>query len=171
MDRERVYTLPFIWSGAVWIITSLYFVFSVALVALLVYVACTASVVTGVVGLVITLPILAAILIYCEGYAPQRLEVSEPEITVLCRFESVTILRSTILSIEPLSKKDMSWTINMGGCGGLFGYFGSFSNRHIGKFTMYATQKQNLYLIKQVGGKSVVISCSEPQYLIPEIKK
>ena len=99
------------------------------------------------------------------------MEVSEQEITVLCRFESVTILRSTILSIEPLSKKDMSWTINMGGCGGLFGYFGSFSNRHIGQFTMYATQKQNLYLIKQVGGKSVVISCSEPQYLIPEIKK
>jgi hypothetical protein len=59
----------------------------------------------------------------------------------------------------------MRWTMALGGCGGLYGYFGTFSNRSMGQFTMYATTMENLYLIRTADGQKVVISCSEPDLL------
>ena len=164
MSKVAVYTLPFHWSRRVWITTSLYFVFAVTLVAMQIYLAVTHSV-TAALGLLISLPILVAILIYCEGYSPQRLEISSEQITVLRRFNSVVIPRSTIVSITPIAQTDMSWTMTEGACGGLFGFFGTFRNRKLGRFTMYATTMENLYLIRIADGRKVVINCSEPDML------
>lgn len=165
MESNRVYTVAFPWSARVWIITSLYFLFAVVLISLLIYTMVAGGIVGGIVGLVIALPILLGIVFYCEGYSPQRLEISSSAITVLRRYDSVTIPNSIILDITSLSSKDMSWTVSAGGCGGLFGYFGTFSNRRLGQFTMYATTKKNLFLIRTADGKSVVISCSEPKVM------
>jgi hypothetical protein len=165
MDRERVYTLPFNWSKTVWVITFGYFIFAVVLIGLLVWEIACGGVVGGVLGLVIALPMLVGIALYCEGYSPQRLEISESQITVLRRYDSVTILRSTILSIEPITAKDMRWTVNLGGCGGLFGYFGGFSNRKLGRFTMYATSMDDLLIMRLADGRKIVIGCAEPELL------
>lgn len=165
MSHTATYTAAFPWSRRVWIVTSLYFIFAVALVAFLIYVWVNHSAVAGIVGLVIALPLLLSIVVYCEGFSPQRLEISGDQITVLRRYDSVTILRSTIIDITPLGRADMSWTISMGGCGGLFGYFGTFTNRKLGQFTMYATTMENLFLIRTADGRSTVISCSEPELL------
>lgn len=161
----QAYTVAFPWSRRVWLITSLYFVFAVALIALLVCLMVRGALVAGIVGLVIALPVLLGLLFYCEGYAPQRLEISQEAITVLRRFDSVTIVRSTVLEIVPLGAADMSWTLSMGGCGGLFGYFGSFRNRRLGAFAMYATTMDNLFLIRTADGRQTVISCAEPELL------
>ena len=161
MAREVVYTLPYNWSRAVWVITFSFFIVAVAIVGVLAWAIMQGAVVGGVVGLVIALPILVAIVLYCEGYTPQRLEVSASQLTILRRFDSVTILCSTILSIEAISVKDMSRTVAMGGCGGLFGYFGTFSNRQIGQFKMYATSMDNLLLIRTADGDKIVIGCAD----------
>ena len=165
MTREVVHTLPYNWSKSVWTITFSFFIVAVAIIGLMVATIVQGGVVGGVIGLIIALPIFIAIAVYCEGYSPQRLEVSESQITILRRYSSVTILRSTIIAIEPLSGKDMRWITNLGGCGGLFGYFGRFSNRRLGEFTMYATAMNNLYLITTADGKKWVINCSEPDLL------
>ena len=123
------------------------------------------SVVTGIVVLVIAMPVLLGILIYCEGYSPQRLEVSESRLTILRRYDSVTILRSTVLEITPLEAKELSGTISVGGCGGLFGYFGTFRNRRLGSFTIYATSKEGLYLIRTSDRKQIVVGCSDRDIL------
>lgn len=165
MSREVVHTLQYNWSRTVWVITFGFFILAVAVIGLLIAAIAQGSVVAGVIGLVIALPIFVAIALYTEGYSPQRLEVSASQITVLRRYNSVTIPRSAILSITPLTKQDMRWTTSMGGCGGLYGYFGTFSNRRLGQFTMYATTMENLYLITTADGKKCVINCSEPQLL------
>lgn len=165
MAREVVHTLPYRWSKIVWIITFSFFIVAVAVIGLMIATIVQGGVVGGIIGLIIALPIFTAIAAYCEGYSPQRLEVSESQITILRRYNSVTILRSTIIAIEPLSAKDMRWTVNLGGCGGLFGYFGRFSNRRLGEFTMYATAMDNLYLITTADSKKWVINCSEPDLL------
>ncbi len=165
MVREVVYTLPYNWSKMVWTITLGYFVVAVAIVGLLVWAMTQGAVVAGVVGLVIALPLLIAIAIYCEGYAPQRLEVSASQLTILRRFDSVTILCSTILSIEPLNPKDMSWLVTMGGCGGLYGYFGTYSSGRLGQFKMYATSMDNLFLIRTADGGKTVIGCTDAALL------
>lgn len=165
MSREVIHTLQYNWSRTVWVITFGFFILAVAVIGLLIAAIAQGSVVAGVIGLVIALPIFVAIALYTEGYSPQRLEVSASQITVLRRYNSITIPRSAILSITPLTKQDMRWTTSMGGCGGLYGYFGTFSNRRLGQFTMYATTMENLYLITTADGKKCVINCSEPQLL------
>ena len=165
MAREVVHTLPYNWSKTVWVITFSFYIVAVVVIGLLIATIAQGAVVGGVIGLVVALPIFVAIAVYCEGYGPQRLEVSESQITVLRRYNSVTIPRSTILAIKPLSEKDMRWITNMGGCGGLYGYFGTFSNRRLGEFTMYATAMKNLYLLTTADGKKCVINCSEPKLL------
>lgn len=163
MEHARVYTLPFIWGRTVWIITSLYFIFAVAIIALLVRVIAMGGVVGGVIGLVITLPILLGIVIYSEGYSPQRLELWQDRVVVLRRYDSVIIQRSDILSVTPLTKRDMRYTYNLGGCGGLFGYFGRFTNRQLGVFDVYSTTMNNLFLFRLIGNKQIVVECAEPK--------
>lgn len=165
MLREVVHTLQFNWSRTVWVITFGFYIVAVAVIGLLIATIAQGAVAAGVIGLVIALPIFIAIALYTEGYSPQRLEVSASQITILRRYNSVTIPRSAILSITPLTKQDMRWTTSMGGCGGLYGYFGTFTNRRLGQFTMYATAMENLYLITIADGKKCVINCSEPQLL------
>lgn len=165
MLREVVHTLQFNWSRTVWVITFGFYIVAVAVIGLLIATIAQGAVAAGVIGLVIALPIFIAIALYTEGYSPQRLEVSASQITILRRYNSVTIPRSAILSITPLTKQDMRWTTSMGGCGGLYGYFGTFTNRRLGQFTMYATAMENLYLITTADGKKCVINCSEPQLL------
>ena len=165
MARETVYTLPFRWSKAVWAITLLYYIGAVVLIGMLIRLLFGGAIFAGIVALIIATPIVVGIVVYCEGYSPQRLEISASQITILRRYNSITILRSAIVSIRPLQKKDMSWTINLGGCGGLYGYFGSFRNRQLGEFTLYATAMDNLYLITLSNGQKVVIGCDEPKLL------
>lgn len=160
---QSVYTVEFLWSRTVWIITSLYFLFAVTLISLLIYTMVIGGVVVGIIGLVIALPILLGILIYCEGYSPQRLELWSDRVVILRRYDSITIYRDDILSITALASKDLRGIYNIGGCGGLFGYFGSFTNRGLGQFSMYATEMRNLFLVRLKSGKKVVINCSEPK--------
>jgi hypothetical protein len=129
-----------------------------------VYQICTTDNDTEMLGSLIVLNVIfLPMIIACEGLAPQRLEVGEDSIVVLRRYKSVVITREEIKSIEPLSKKDFRGAIRTCGVGGLFGYFGHYYSSRLGSFLLYATSFKNLYLIKKWSGKSVVISCSEPE--------
>lgn len=166
MARERVYTLPFVWSKTVWAFTLVFFAGSVIYIGMLVYLIFNGTTIAAVAGLVVALPVLVGIMIFCEGYSPQRLEISESQITVLRRYDSITIPRSMILSIEPLEPKDMKRVYTDGGCAGLFGYFGGFRSKQLGRFKMYSTSMDNLYLITLSDGRKIVIGCTEPKLLL-----
>lgn len=166
MARERVYTLPFVWSKTVWAFTLVFFAGSVIYIGMLVYLIFNGTTIAAVAGLVVALPVLVGIMIFCEGYSPQRLEISQSQITVLRRYDSITIPRSMILSIEPLEPKDMKRVYTDGGCAGLFGYFGGFRSKQLGRFKMYSTSMDNLYLITLSDGRKIVIGCTEPKLLL-----
>ncbi len=166
MARETVYTLPFVWSKTVWAFTLIFFAGSVIYIGMLVYLIFNGTTIAAVAGLIVALPILVGIMIFCEGYSPQRLEISQSQITVLRRYDSITIPRSLILSIVPLEPKDIKRVYTDGGCAGLFGYFGGFRSKQLGRFKMYATAMDNLYLITLSNGQKVVIGCDEPKLLL-----
>ena len=166
MARERVYTLPFVWSKTVWAFTLVFFAGSVIYIGMLVYLIFNGTTIAAVAGLVVALPVLVGIMIFCEGYSPQRLEISQSQITVLRRYDSITIPRSMILSIVPLEPKDMKRVYTDGGCAGLFGYFGGFRSKQLGRFKMYSTSMDNLYLITLSDGRKIVIGCTEPKLLL-----
>ncbi len=166
MARETVYTLPFVWSKTVWAFTLIFFAGSVIYIGMLVYLIFNGTTIAAVAGLIVALPILVGIMIFCEGYSPQRLEISQSQITVLRRYDSITIPRSLILSIVPLEPKDIKRVYTDGGCAGLFGYFGGFRSKQLGRFKMYATSMDNLYLITLSDGRKIVIGCTEPKLLL-----
>ncbi len=166
MARETVYTLPFVWSKTVWAFTLIFFAGSVIYIGMLVYLIFNGTTAAAVAGLIVALPILVGIMIFCEGYSPQRLEISQSQITVLRRYDSITIPRSLILSIVPLEPKDIKRVYTDGGCAGLFGYFGGFRSKQLGRFKMYATAMDNLYLITLSDGRKIVIGCTEPKLLL-----
>ena len=166
MSNKGFYTIPFVWNRKLWVMTFAFFVLWIGVSGYMLYEVCTTEQnIEEIISLIIFNVVMLPTMLLCEGYAPQRLEVGESQIVILRRYNSVTILRSIIIAIEPLSAKDKRWTANLGGCGGLFGYFGRFSNRRLGEFTMYATAMDNLYLITTADGKKWVINCSEPDLL------
>ena len=166
MARETVYTLPFVWSKTVWAYTLIFFAGSVIYIGMLIYLIFNGTTIAAVAGLIVALPVLVGIMIFCEGYSPQRLEISQSQITVLRRYDSITIPRSLILSIVPLEPKDIKRVYTDGGCAGLFGYFGGFRSKQLGRFKMYATSMDNLYLITLSDGRKIVIGCTEPKLLL-----
>lgn len=166
MTRETVYTLPFVWSKTVWAYTLIFFAGSVIYIGMLVYLIFNGTTIAAIAGLIVALPVLVGIMIFCEGYSPQRLEISQSQITVLRRYDSITIPRSLILSIVPLEPKDIKRVYTDGGCAGLFGYFGGFRSKQLGRFKMYATSMDNLYLITLSDSRKIVIGCTEPKLLL-----
>lgn len=161
------YTVPFIWNRTLWVMTFAVFAFWIGMSGWQLYTIFTSeSAVVALIAFLIFNGIMLATVLMCEGYAPQRLEIGEDKIVILRRYNSVTINRDEVKSIERLPDNAMTWAVRTGGVGGLFGYYGSYYSRKIGSFTLYATSFRNLYLIRRWDGKSVVISCSEPDKMV-----
>ena len=166
MSDKKFYTIPFVWDRTLWAMTFACFGLWIGLSGWLVYQICATDNDTALLGSLIVLNVMfLSMIIACEGLAPQRLEIGEDSIVVLRRYKSVVITREEIKSISPLSKKDFRGVIRTCGVGGLFGYFGHYYSNKLGSFRLFATSFQNLYLIKLWNGKSIVVSCAEPEIM------
>ena len=58
------------------------------------------------------------------------------------------------------------WGIRLFGSGGLYGYYGYFSFRGLGRVSMHATNRNNLVLVKDEKGRRFLLSPSEPAKFI-----
>ena len=163
MNKKSFYTVPFVWSRSVWVITFSFFILWVGISAFMLYEIFTqADNTEPLIGLIVFNLIMLPTVLACEGLAPQRLEIGESQMVVLRRYQSVVISRDEIKSVEPLPANAMRGAIRTCGVGGLFGYFGKFYSRTIGSFSLYATGSENLFLIRKWNGKNIVIACAEP---------
>ena len=166
MNKKSFYTVPFVWSKSVWVITFSFFILWVGISAFMLYEIFTqADNTEPLIGLIVFNLIMLPTMLACEGLAPQRLEIGEEQIVILRRYKSIVINRSEIKSIQALSKSDFSGVIRTCGVGGLFGYFGHYYSSKLGSFRLFATSFENLYLIKLWNGKNIVISCAEPEVI------
>ena len=164
MSSKRFYTVPFVWSKTVWVITFATFALWIGFSIFQLYQIFTAeSVGVSVVSLIVFNVVMLATILLCEGYAPQRLEIGESKLVILRRYKSVTIHRHEILRIERLPDTALRSVVRTFGVGGLFGYFGQFYSSKIGSFSLYATRLDNLFLIERCNGKKIVVSCAEPE--------
>jgi Bacterial PH domain len=58
------------------------------------------------------------------------------------------------------------WGIRLFGSGGLYGYFGYFSFRGLGRVCMHATNRNNLVLVSDEKGRRFLLSPSDPDRFI-----
>ncbi len=164
MSHKRFYTVPFVWSKTVWVITFATFALWIGVSIFQLYQIFMAEAAGApIVSLVVFNVIMLPMILLCEGYAPQRLEIGESKLVILRRYKSVVIHRHEILRIERLPDRTLKSTVRTFGVGGLFGYFGRFYAGKIGSFSLYATRLDNLFLIELVDGRKIVVSCAEPE--------
>ena len=163
MGNKGFYTVPFVWSKSVWVITFSFFILWVSVSAFMLYEIFTQAENTeSLVGLIVFNLIMLPTMLACEGLAPQRLEIGENQIVILRRYQSVVINREEIKSVEQLPANAMHGASRTCGVGGLFGYYGKYYTRSIGSFSLYATGSENLFLIRKWNDKNIVIACAEP---------
>lgn len=99
------------------------------------------------------------------GYTPIRLRANTEKITARMLFRSLKIPLNEVTAINQISKRDISNSIQTFGSGGLFGYLGRFKNNKIGSYSIYATELNNLILVR-TRSKIYVFSCSRPHEFI-----
>ncbi len=111
---------------------------------------------------------VALLLIYFIAFAfrPINYNVSDNKLIIHRLFFDVKIDRSQIKSVELLDKEFIGWSIRTFGVGGLFGYYGKFSNSKIGSMTWYATRKDKVVLVRTINNKKIILTPDEPQKFV-----
>ena len=103
------------------------------------------------------------------AFHQKKILVSKINIRIIKGIGEILITKDTIISYRQIEKSEMAGTIRRMASGGLFGFFGKFSNPKIGKFSMYATRMNNLILIKLKDGSQIVLSPDNPTEFLNDI--
>lgn len=110
------------------------------------------------------------VIIICYVLRPLRYELYPDKLIIHRIFKPIIIDRKNVFQVECLKEKDMLDVIRIFGSGGLFGYFGKFRSKGIGRFSMQATRRQNMILIVQYTGNKYTITPDDEEFL-PALKK
>lgn len=70
---------------------------------------------------------------------------------------------NALKGVSVVNKKDIANSVRIFGVGGLFGYFGNFSNAKWGKMTWYITRMDQLVLIETIDKCHFLLSPDEPE--------
>lgn len=164
MSDKKFYTIPFVWSRTLWVMTFALFGLWLGYSAWALWkIYNTADATSWLVSLILFNVVMLPTVLICEGLAPQRLEISKSRIVILRRYNSVTIDAQEIESIELLPKNALRGAVRTGGVSGFFGWFGNYYTLKLGSFKLYATNFDSLFLVTKLDGKKIVFSCSEPE--------
>lgn len=164
MSDKKFYTVPFVWSRTLWVMTFALFGLWLGYSAWsLWHIYTSEESMSWAVSLILFNVVMLPTVLICEGLAPQRLEIGESKLVILRRYKSVEIMADEVMSVEQLPKNALRGAIRTGGVAGFFGWYGNYYKSNIGSFKLFATNFDNLFLIKLINGKRIVISCSEPE--------
>ena len=105
---------------------------------------------------------LVIIYIVLFGFKPAGYRITEKEITIRRLFGDVQIDRQQIKSITVIDREELRWSLRLFGVGGVFGYFGTFANRKIGKMTWYATRRNTPVLLITIENKKIILTPDDP---------
>jgi hypothetical protein len=113
------------------------------------------------------IPIYTAVglaLIYFITYVfrPINYQILADKLVIHRTISDVKIERSEIKSVELLEKEMLNSTIRVFGVGGLFGYYGKFTNSKMGMMTWYATRRDKAVMVITISGKKIIITPDEP---------
>ncbi len=75
---------------------------------------------------------------------------------------SKIFLLDSLRSATPVTTKDLGFGIRLFGSGGWGGYFGTFFYRHIGKTSVFATDRKKLILLRTKDDRRILISPEDP---------
>lgn len=103
-------------------------------------------------------------------YMPTSVTVDDEKLILRQIKGDITIPISEIIEAKQICPDDMKDGVRRFGSGGLFGYLGWFENPRLGKFLMYATNKNNRFLVKD-SRNTYVFSCVDSDVVVGTILK
>ena len=103
------------------------------------------------------------------GYMPIRLTIGNDKIILHRLFGDINIPIKDIIAIKAIPNSETAFSIRIFGSGGLFGYLGKFKNKKLGNYTMYATDINELILIR-TDRKTYVFSCRNRDEFIESVE-
>jgi hypothetical protein len=92
------------------------------------------------------------------GLNPSGYVVTLKTIEIIRPFKSIKIRKEEIESISEIDTNQIGLGLRTFGSGGLFGYFGWYSSKKIGRHLSYTTNSNHLVLIKLKSGLKILIS-------------
>jgi hypothetical protein len=115
--------------------------------------------------------LLLIVYLICWHLKPLSYEIMAEEIIIRRLIKSVHINRTDIENLTLIDKDKLSGTIRTFGVGGLFGWYGKFSNNELGDMSWYLTRRDKPILIISKTGKKVLISPDDAEAFIKEYNK
>ena len=153
--RNDIISFPCTWSMGVTAITAITIIILVAST----YFIWTDDFPSSMLWLKYTLIVVfIATIIGGLGYMPIRLIIENDKIILHRLFGAINIPIKDIIEIKAITSSETAFSIRTFGSGGLFGYLGKFKNKKLGNYTMYATNVNELILIR-TDRKTYVFSC------------
>ncbi|WP_288910121.1 PH domain-containing protein [uncultured Bacteroides sp.] len=151
MRTKSITTFPCLWSIGVTFLTAI----TVIILVISVYFVWTNELIWLKYTLII---ICLATIIGVLLLMPLRLTIESNKIALHRLIGSIHIPFKDIIELKAIPNSETAYSIRLLGSGGLCGYLGKFRNKKLGHYTMYATNLNELILIR-TNRKAYVFSC------------
>jgi len=100
-------------------------------------------------------------------FYPMEVKVGNGKLAIAFSLRNKSIPLEKITRAEPY-QVTMNF-VRIFGSGAFFGWWGWFRNQELGRFMVYATELDHVFLIELKNGKKYVISCSDPKAMCDAI--
>ncbi|PUZ27251.1 PH domain-containing protein [Chitinophaga costaii] len=104
----------------------------------------------------LSLGILVLAIFVSWGLHPQYYFVSDRSIIIQRPFRNIRIPLHTVIHVRPIVGGELGVNYRRFGIGGLFGYMGSYKSSRIGRYQMWATNRDSLVVIETEKYKYIV---------------
>ena len=107
---------------------------------------------------------------YSVTLIPLELKWDSSRIRITRLFSSTVIPLAEVRQVKKFPYASVESSIRTCGSGGMFGFLGHFKNEEVGRYVMYATELDNLVMVK-TAGKTYVFSCVVREEFISDIRE
>lgn len=90
------------------------------------------------------------------GYSPRGYTVSQGEIIVKRMAGNVRLSLTGTLDLRRATVDDLTGTLRLFGCGGMFGYYGLFRTSKLGRAWWYVTDRKNIVIVVTGSGVTLI---------------
>ena len=104
-------------------------------------------------------------------FRPISYKLTDNKLIIHRPLSDIKINRNEIRSVEQLEKTKLSWAFRVFGVGGLFGYWGKFSNTKLGSMNWYATRRNNAVLVTTIYNKKIILTPNEPEKFVTDFNE
>ena len=103
------------------------------------------------------------------AWSPKQFETDASNITIRKIWQSIVIPRDTIIESRLLEADDIKGSIRLMGSGGLFGYYGKFTNSKLKTYNLQAGNRVNLVMIK-TADKTYVLTPDNREAFLKDVQ-